>query len=1145
LTRERILVFDGAMGTRVQTLDLTAEDFGGEEQDGCNEYLAVTKPESILELHRDDLRAGADFLKTDSFGGTPLVLAEFGLADRTVEINRAAARIARQAAAEFDGVATTRYVAGSMGPTTRSISVTGGVTFDEMVDHYAVQARGLIEGGADLLLLETVQDVLNAKAGIVGIRTVLAELGVSVPIMVSCTIEAMGTTLAGQSVEAVFTSLEHAGLCALGLNCATGPKFMTDHLRSLSNLSDLPTSVVPNAGLPDGEGCYHQSPEEMATTIDRFIQKGWVNIVGGCCGTTSDHIRLLADVAEQGRPRTPEDRIPAAVSGVDYLPLDDYTPVIVGERTNVIGSRAFKQLIAEGDLDGAAEIGQRQVRQGAHILDVCLADPDRDELTGMESFMDNLVRKVRVPLMIDTTDPEVLEASLKRCQGKGIVNSINLEDGEERFEQVVPIIKANGAAVIVGCIDEDAEAGMARTRQRKVEIALRSHQLLTGKYGLPERDLIFDALVFPIGTGDRTYADSAVETIEGVKAIKSALPGCRTILGISNVSFGLPPAGREVLNAAFLHLNLQNGLDMAIVNSERLLRVTQIPDNELSLCEDLLFDRGNDPLGVFVSQFRDKVREVVTTPERSLPLEERLSRYVVEGYRDGLIEDLEEARSKAPPLEIVNGPLMAGMAEVGRLFNNNELIVAEVLQSAEVMKAAVSHLEPHMEKDDATGKGTMLLATVKGDVHDIGKNLVDIIFTNNGYRVVNLGIKVSPQELVRAAAENDPDLIGLSGLLVKSAQQMVVTAGELRAAGIGAPLLVGGAALTRGFTEGKIAPAYGSPTAYARDAMDGLALADRLSDDETRGELIRDLAERARVAEAAGKIPEDAASSISPEEIPPGGGLDHTFELPEPPDLAPHVLEPEELDLGQLFEYVNPTMLYGKHLGLKGRLEEQLERGEEKAVELHEQVEKLKSEIVTQQILRPRGVYRFFRAVGEGNDLILLDPSGRREEGRFSFLRQREEPYRCLSDYARPRESHEFDNVALFVVTTGHGVRDVAAEWKEEGAYLRSHALQALALETAEAFAEWLHQRIREMWGFADPGGMTMGERFKARYRGIRVSFGYPACPHLEDQEQLFRLLDAEARTDVELTEGYMMDPEASVSALVFHHPAAEYFSVD
>ncbi|MFO7769492.1 MAG: methionine synthase [bacterium] len=1144
LLTEHILVFDGAMGTRIQTLDLGPEDFGGPEYEGCNEHLVLTRPDAIRDIHRSYLEAGADVVETDTFGATPLVLAEYGLAEKAREINRAAAELAREAAAGFDGSGRTRWVAGSMGPTTRSLMVTGGVTFDGMVDHYREQAAGLLEGGADILLLETVQDTLNVKAGLAAIRTVFEEMALEVPVMVSVTIETMGTTLAGQGVEAAFTSLEHAGLAAIGLNCATGPEFMTDHLRALAGLADIPVSVIPNAGLPDHEGVYHETPEKMAAAVGRFAEEGWMNITGGCCGTGPDHIRALVEAVEGAMPRRPSVRVPAAVSGVDYLPLDDYAPVIVGERTNVIGSRTFRSLVEEGDWEGAAEIGRRQVREGAHILDVCLADPDRDETADMAAFLDGLVRKVRVPLMIDTTDPEVLEEALKRCQGKCVVNSINLEDGEERFERVVPLVRTYGAAVVVGCIDEDPHEGMARTRERKLAVARRSHELLTGKYGLPERDLVFDPLVFPVGTGDANYIGSARETIEGVKAVKAAFPACRTILGISNVSFGLPAAGREVLNAVFLHKSLQNGLDMAIVNSERLLRATQIDETERGLCEDLLFHRGEDPLGAFVEHFRGKEARPSPGPRKDLPLEERLARYIVDGSGDGLEEDLDEALERMRPLEIVNGPLMEGMAEVGRLFNDNELIVAEVLLSAEVMKRAVRHLEPRMDRRESASKGRVLLATVKGDVHDIGKNLVDIILSNNGYEVVNLGIKVPPHELVRASEEKEPDLIGLSGLLVKSTQQMTITAEELTAHGISAPLLVGGAALTRTYTDTRIASVYKGPTVYAKDAMEGLSLADRLMDPERREALAAELSQRQGASDLERGEGTESVGGEAPE-VPPGGGLDHDFPLPQPPDLKPHVLGPGDVDLDDLFGYINPTMLFGRHLGLKGRFQDLLERGDEKAEELRQTVRDLQAEAVEEQLLRPQGVFRFFRAVGEGEDAVLLDSSGRREEARFTFGRQSEEPYRCLADYLRPRERGELDSVGLFAVTVGHGVLEKAAEWKKEGRFLRSHALQALALETAEAFAEWLHQQMRAMWGIRDPAELTLEDIFKARYRGIRVSFGYPACPRLEDQEILFRVLDVEAAAGIELTEDSMMDPEASVSAMVFHHPEAEYFSLD
>lgn len=1138
LLQERILVFDGAIGTAIQNADIPSEKF-----EGCNEHLVLSHPDIIDQIHSGFLAAGADVIQSNTFGATPLVLGEYGLSEKAFEINRAAALLARQTAALFDTPGRTRYVVGSMGPTTRSISLTGGITFDELTEHYAIQAGGLLTGGADVLLLETVQDTLNAKAGLVAIRRIQQEFGIEVPVMVSCTIEQMGTTLAGQNVEAFFTSLEHAKLASIGLNCATGPSFMTDHLRALSQLADIPVSVMPNAGLPDSEGNYHESPEDMAAVLERFMVEGWVNIIGGCCGTTYEHIHQMVGIASGFPARRPSVGIPAAVSGVDYLPLDDYTPVIVGERTNVIGSRAFKKLIDEGDLEDASEIGLRQVREGAHILDICLADPDRDEASDMAAFLDVLLRKIRVPLMIDTTDPETLENALKRNQGKAIVNSINLENGEERFRSIVPLIKEYGAAVIVGCIDEDPDEGMARTKERKLSIALRSYELLESEYGMPERDLIFDPLVFPVGTGDRAYVEAAYETIEGIRAIKEALPGCRTILGISNVSFGLPPAGRDVLNAVFLHMNLQNGLDMAIVNPERLLRVTQINEEERKLCEDLILNRGDDPLREFIEYFRGRESPDSDRREEDLPLERRLGRYITEGYRDGLKEDLDEALQNMTPLEIINGPLMAGMEEVGRLFNENELIVAEVLQSAETMKAAMNHLEPHMDRMETASRGTMLLATVRGDVHDIGKNLVDIIMSNNGYRVVNLGIRVQPGELIEAAREEDPDLIGLSGLLVKSTQEMAITAAELRKAGISVPLLVGGAALTRSFTESKIGPAYGGIVTYARDAMNGLALAGDLLDRiHSAGEEVSSAVGHEVAAEPS--IEHGDRTSIR-EMVPPGGDLDHSFPIPQPPDLKLHIIGTGDVDLDTLFSYVNPVMLYGKHLGLKGQLDSMLAEGDEKAVELERTVHEIMELSSRDNLLAPTGVYRFFRAVSEGDDVVLLDHAGRREEGRFTFPRSSKPPYRSLADYVRPTISGQIDNLALFMVTAGHGVVENSARWKEEGRYLWSHTLQALALETAEAFAEWLHQQLREMWGIPDPPALGMTDLFKARYRGKRFSFGYPACPRLEDQELLFHLLDVESSTGVRLTESYMMDPEASISAVVFHHPEAEYFTLD
>ena len=837
LIADRILIIDGAMGTQIQARNLGPEDFGGEEYEGCNEYLNITRPDIIAEIHRAYLEAGADILETNTFGATALVLGEYGLAEHSRRINREAALIARTVSDEMAERQPGRrtFVAGAMGPTTRTISVTGGLTFDELAADYHQQAAGLIEGGVDMVMLETSQDTINVKAGLEGIDRAFAELGITTPVAVQGTVEPMGTLLAGQDAEALYTSLAHRDLLWVGFNCATGPEFMTDHVRTLSGLSQTNIACVPNAGLPDEDGNYNESPEMLAATLGRFAENGWLNVAGGCCGTGPDHIRQIAAAMNGKPPRDAKPPLASRVSGIEAVLIDpDSRPTIIGERTNVLGSRRFKRLISGDRFEEAAEVGRRQVRNGAHILDVCLQDPDRDEMSDVIKFLDQLNRRVKAPIMIDSTDADVIEESLKRLQGKSIINSINLEDGEERYQRVVPLARRYGAALVVGCIDDDPNQAQAITRERKVEIAQRSHQLLTEKYGVAEQDIIFDPLVFPAGTGDVNYVGSAAETIEGVRLIKAALPNTKTVLGISNVSFGLPVAGREVFNSVFLYHCVQAGLDMAIVNSELMQRYTMIPEAERKLSEDLIWNRGDDPVAAFAAHFRDRAPRSTIEERSALPLDERLANCIIEGSKEGLADDLDLAMLERVPLDIINGPLMAGMDEVGRQFNANQLIVAEVLQSAEAMKFAVSHLEPHMERSDAAVRGRILLATVKGDVHDIGKNLVEIIMSNNGYHVVNLGIKVPPQDLIAGYREHLPDIIGLSGLLVKSAQMMLETVQDFRVAGIRAPVMVGGAALSNRFTRLRIAPEYDGLVAYAPDAMTGLALANLIQDADER-----------------------------------------------------------------------------------------------------------------------------------------------------------------------------------------------------------------------------------------------------------------------------------------------------------------------
>jgi len=1137
---ERIVLLDGATGTSIQDMQLGPEDFGGAKLEGCNENLVRTRPDRIRELHRSFLEAGADIIETNSFGATSIALAHYGLERDAREINRVAAQLAREEADAASTPAHPRFVAGSMGPTTASISVTGGVDFDQVAAAYEEQAAGLIEGGADILLLETVMDTLNCKAGLVGIERAMAALGREVGVALSGTVETMGTLLAGQDIEAFYTSISHHDLLWVGLNCATGPDFMTDHLRTLSALSRFPVACVPNAGLPDEELRYNETPVVLTDKLERFVEAGWVNLLGGCCGTTPAHIRALGAMAARHRRREIPHVERCVVSGIETLVIDDSTrPIVVGERTNVLGSRKFKRLVAQGKIEEAAEVGRLQVRRGAHILDICLQDPDRDESGDMKAFLETLVKKVKVPLMIDTTDARVMEEALKRVQGKSLINSINLEDGEERFQRVVPLARRYGAALVVGCIDEDKQQAQAVTRDRKLQIAQRSHQLLAEKYGVEPEDIFFDLLVFPIGTGDRNYIGSAVETIEGIRMVKAALPRCKTILGISNVSFGLPDAGREVLNSVMLYHCVQAGLDLAIVNSEKLERYPSIPAEERRLAEDLIWWRGDDPIAAFAAYFREKKSKPTHEERKSLPLDERLALHILEGSKEGLVDDLDEALAGRPPLEIINGPLMKGMDEVGRLFNANQMIVAEVLQSAEAMKAAVAHLEPHMEKTDSLGKGTIVLATVKGDVHDIGKNLVDIILSNNGYRVINLGIKVPPDELIKACVQHQPAALGLSGLLVKSAQMMVATAQDLKTAGIRCPILVGGAALSARFTRMKIAPEYNGIVAYANDAMAGLDLAHQIIDPQRREALAATLEEQTRKLLSA--QPKSTMGKAPP--VRRGPAAIYEGPIPEPPDLKLHILR--NYDLEEIFRYINPVMLYTRHLGLKN-FEQALAAGEPKAVELHAAVDAVEDAILARHDISARAAYRFFQVHSDGDrTMMIYGADGRTVVESFRFGRQAEEPGLCLADYVTPASTGRPDYLCMFVTSIGEGVRALAEEWKDKGEYLRSHILQILALEGAEAFAELLHQKIRAMWGIGDPPGLALKDLFQAHYHGKRYSFGYPACPRLEDQAQLFRLLELEQNDiGVHLTEGFMMDPESSVSAMVFHNPMVKYFSL-
>jgi 5-methyltetrahydrofolate--homocysteine methyltransferase len=1137
--KKRILVMDGAMGTMIQQANLTAEDFGGEQYEGCNENLVLTAPSVIANIHREYLEAGADIIETNTFGATNLVLDEYDLGFKAYEINKIAAFLAVKEAYKYTTDEWPRYVAGSMGPTTKTLSVTGGTTFDVLAAAYEEQAIGLIDGGVDLLLLETSQDMLNVKAGYVGIERAFEKTGKTLPLFISGTIEPMGTTLAGQSIESFFISVEHMNPVAVGLNCATGPEFMQDHVRSLADLASTAVSCYPNAGLPDEDGHYHETPETLAKKLADFAAHGWLNIVGGCCGTTPDHIRAIAEAMKEFQPREFKPTSVHMVSGIEPFIYDDPTlrPIMVGERTNVIGSRKFKRLITEGKFEEASEIARAQVKGGAHVIDLCLADPDREEMVDMENFIKEVVKKVKAPLVIDSTDEKVIERALKYSQGKAIINSINLEDGEERFEAVVPLIHRYGAAVVVGTIDEE---GMGVTAEQKLSIAKHSYDLLVNKYRLKPQDLIFDPLVFPVGTGDEQYIGSAKATVEGIRLIKEQFPEVQTILGISNVSFGLPPVGREVLNSVFLYHCTQAGLDYAIVNTEKLERFASISKEEVQLAEALLFDTTDETLATFTEFYRGKKKEPkVTVPNMSV--EERLAYYVVEGTKEGLLPDLDLALETYPaPLDIINGPLMEGMKEVGRLFNDNQLIVAEVLQSAEVMKAAVSHLEPHMEKGDVSAsKGKIILATVKGDVHDIGKNLVDIILSNNGYEVIDLGIKVNPTDLVQAILREKPDMVGLSGLLVKSAQQMVLTAQDMKESGIAVPILVGGAALSRKFTDTRIAKEYDGLVLYAKDAMNGLALANQLNSEEEVQKLMVEKNEKLASLAVPREFERRSTVSVA---VKPKPAVSTQVPVFTPMDTKRHILK--SYSLSHIEPYINMQMLIGHHLGVKGKIAKLLAEKDEKAVKVKEVVDQLLTDARVNGWISPAAVYQFFPAQSDGNKVIIYSPENPDEViETFDFPRQESAPHLCLADFLKSVDSGEKDYVGFFTVTAGRGIRERAEQFKQEGRFLECHALQAMALETAEGFAELIHRQMRDRWGFPDPLDFTMQDRFTAKYPGQRFSFGYPACPELEDQKKLFKLIAPE-EIGIQLTDGCMMEPEASVSAIVFAHPEARYFNV-
>ena len=820
LFAERIPVFDGAMGTYLQGFGLKEADYAGHE--GLNEMLSLSRPDVIGRVHEDYLAAGADFVETNTFGANAAVLAEYGLQARVREFNLASAKLARAAADKFSAHGARRYVAGSVGPTNKALYVTGGLTFDALRDIYLEQLGGLIDGGADVLLLETAHDTLNLKAGLAAVRLAFAKAGRELPVIVSATMDERNKMLSGHDAEAFYAAVEHYPLAAIGFNCSTGPEGLGLRLERLAARAQYPVFAMPNAGLPDENGRYLQTPEKFSAVMAGFARGGLLNVAGGCCGTSPSHIKALAEAVKGVKPRRPLAAAPWVVAGTEALFYDEIEPpVMVGERNNSIGSKKFRDMVAADDWDGALALAKAQVAAGAHVLDLCLANPERAELADVKLFAPRLARSVRLPIMTDTTDTAVMEEVLKTSPGKALLNSVNFEFGHDKPRAAAELVKTYGAKLVFGCIDEDKAHGLPLDAERKTAIARRAYAFLTRECGLRAEDIIFDTLVFPVAVGGE-HAKTAHETIKAIETIKKEFPGVKTILGVSNVSFGLPPASREVLNSVFLHHAVKAGLDLAIVNIEKLKRYAAIPADERALAEDLVFARKPDAAQLFAAKYRDAKKGPAAPAAQDSPPSERLRLSVLNGTRSGIEEAVTELLKTEPPLAIINGPVMAAMAEVGKQFACGDLIVTEVLQSAEAAKAAVTALEPSLKANKAPKRGRLLLATVKGDVHDIGKNLVSIIFESNGFEVVDLGVKVPPEEIVAAAVKDRPDFIGLSGLLVRSCEQMTITARELAAAGVKATLLVGGAALTEKFTQANIAPAYGGPVFYAKDAMEGL-----------------------------------------------------------------------------------------------------------------------------------------------------------------------------------------------------------------------------------------------------------------------------------------------------------------------------------
>lgn len=1171
-----VLVFDGAMGTSLQSQNLTAEDFGGAEYEGCNEYLVHTKPSAVAKVHEAFLAVGADVIETDTFGGTSIVLAEYDLADQAYYLNKSAAELAKACANKYSTPEKPRFVAGSMGPGTK-LPTLGHIDFDTLKNAYVEQVEGLYDGGADLLLVETCQDVLQIKAALNAIEEVFQKKGQRLPLMVSVTMETMGTMLVGTEINAVVSILQPYKIDILGLNCATGPDLMKPHIKYLSENSPFIVSCIPNAGLPEnvgGQAHYRLTPVELKMALMHFIEDLGVQIIGGCCGTRPDHIQALAELSQGLTPKSRHYHYePSAASIYSTQPyIQDNSFLIVGEKLNASGSKKCRELLNVEDWDSLVSMAKAQVKEGAHILDVNVDYVGRDGVRDMHQLASRLVNNVTLPLMLDSTEWEKMEAGLKVAGGKCILNSTNYEDGESRFYQVLDLAKKYGAGVVIGTIDEE---GMGRTAEKKFQIAKRAYYAAI-EYGIPPYEIFFDPLALPISTGIEEDRENGKATIEAMGRIRQELPECHILLGVSNISFGLNPAARQVLNSVFLNEAMQVGMDGAIVSANKILPLAKIEPEYQQICRDLIYDNRRfdgdicvyDPLTKLTELFAGKTTKKDPSSNANLPVEERLKQHIIDGERLGLEDALKQALQDYPPLDIINIFLLDGMKVVGELFGSGQMQLPFVLQSAQTMKAAVAFLEPFMEKKegDNNAKGTFIIATVKGDVHDIGKNLVDIILTNNGYRVINLGIKQPVENIIEAYKEHKADCIAMSGLLVKSTAFMKENLEVFNEKGITVPVILGGAALTPKFVHDDCQKTYNGQVIYGKDAFSDLHFMDKLMPAKAGGQWDDSKGFLGKFAETE-KTPVVAEElKVNPDTIFTDGSVNQELVIdtrrseavavdisrPTPPFWGTKILTAAEITIEEVFWYLDLQALFvGQWQFRKPKSQSKPEYDQFLQEKVHPILTAWKEKIVKENLLNPTLIYGYFPCQSSGNSLLIYDPesiqAGEKPENLqpiaiFEFPRQKSGRRLCIADFFAPQESGIIDVFPMQAVTVGEIATEYAKSLFDANEYTEYLYYHGMAVQTAEAMAEWTHTRIRRELGFAEFDPDNIRDILQQRYQGSRYSFGYPACPNIQDQYKQLALLGCD-RIGMYMDESEQLYPEQSTTAIITYHPTAKYFS--